>query len=62
MLKFFMRARKNHNGIVTDGGRILSVTALGIDLRDAQQKAYRVVDQISWPCNYRNNIGYRPIT
>ena len=43
---FHAGTRKNHNSIVTDGGRVLSVTASGISLCDAQQKAYHVVDQI----------------
>ena len=55
--------RKNNNVIVTNGGRVLSITALGTNLLDAQRKAYHVVSQISWPdCYYRDDIGYRAIT
>lgn len=52
---------KNHD-IVTNGGRVLSVTALGDDLKDAQALAYKIVSQIHWPnCFFRKDIGYRAI-
>lgn len=62
-VKIFHAGTKNNNDvIVTSGGRVLSVTALGINLHDAQRKAYQVVNQISWPhCHYRDDIGYRAI-
>jgi phosphoribosylamine--glycine ligase len=48
--------------IVTDGGRVLCVTALGDDVEKAQKQAYQTVDQISWPdAYYRTDIGYRAI-
>lgn len=34
--------------VVTSGGRVLSVVALGDDLESARERAYRVVDLISW--------------
>lgn len=56
---FHAGTRKNNNIIVTEGGRVLSITALGNNLRNARKKAYKVVDQISWPnCHYRDDIGY----
>lgn len=55
--------KKNNDAIVTSGGRVLSVTALGTNLHDAQSKAYQIVNQISWPnCHYRDDIGYRAIS
>lgn len=48
--------------IVTNGGRVLTVTALGDDFHSAQQKAYARANLIHWPnCFYRTDIGYRAI-
>ncbi len=44
--------------LVTSGGRVLGVTALGEDMDEAVEKAYRAVDMISWQgCFYRRDIG-----
>ena len=50
----------NHRGVkcVTDGGRVLNVTARGDSLKDAREKAYNVVEKISWQDSfYRSDIG-----
>ncbi len=48
--------------VITSGGRVLCVTALGETIADAQARAYQVVEQIHWPgCFYRRDIGYRAI-
>jgi phosphoribosylamine--glycine ligase len=48
--------------LVTAGGRVLGVTALGEDLASAQARAYQAVDQINWPGAYcRRDIGYRAL-
>jgi phosphoribosylamine--glycine ligase len=45
-------------GNITNGGRVLNVTALGSDVRDARERAYRAVELISWPgMTYRRDIG-----
>lgn len=45
-------------GGVTAGGRVLNVTALGGDLREARERAYEAVGMISWPgMTYRRDIG-----
>jgi phosphoribosylamine--glycine ligase len=45
-------------GTTTNGGRVLNVTALGSDLREARERAYRAVDLISWPgMTCRRDIG-----
>jgi phosphoribosylamine--glycine ligase len=36
-------------GVVTSGGRVLGVTALGATIAEARQRAYRGVSAISWP-------------
>jgi phosphoribosylamine--glycine ligase len=47
---------------VTSGGRVLCVTALGEDIAQAQQRAYRGVDQIHWEgAFHRRDIGWRAI-
>lgn len=48
--------------VVTAGGRVLCVTALGDDIRQAQSTAYAAVGAISWPgMYYRGDIGYRAL-
>ncbi len=52
-------ATKEEQGrIVTNGGRVLGVTALGKDLKEARRKAYEAVDWISFDNKYyRHDIG-----
>ncbi len=48
--------------VVTSGGRVLCVTALGATVGAAQKRAYEVVRQITWTgAQYRTDIGYRAI-
>lgn len=48
----------DHESLVTDGGRILMVTAEGKYLADARENVYRRVDQITIPDSfYRSDIG-----
>ena len=48
--------------VVTAGGRVLCACALGDSVSAAQQRAYHLVEQISWDgVYYRNDIGYRAI-
>jgi phosphoribosylamine---glycine ligase len=48
--------------IVTDGGRVLGVTALGDDLKSAIEQAYRGVAEIHFePVHFRRDIGYRAL-
>ncbi|MDR0737115.1 MAG: phosphoribosylamine--glycine ligase [Zoogloeaceae bacterium] len=48
--------------VVTAGGRVLCVTALGENLRQAQKNAYAAVAKISWKgMQYRKDIGRRGI-
>ena len=47
---------------VTNGGRILGVTALGATVKDAIDRAYAGVDLISWTgVHYRKDIGKKAI-
>jgi phosphoribosylamine--glycine ligase len=48
--------------IVTNGGRVLGVTALGDTLQQAIDRAYVAVDRISWEgCYCRRDIGYKAL-
>ncbi len=48
--------------VITAGGRVLCVTALGDTVRQAQQRAYAVVDQIAFDgMQCRRDIGHRAI-
>jgi len=52
----------NANDVVTAGGRVLCVTALGQDVSEAQKLAYQSVDKISWDNMFhRDDIGYRAV-
>lgn len=48
--------------VVTNGGRVLCVTALGEDVAAAQQRAYQLTKPIAWNGSFcRSDIGYRAI-
>jgi phosphoribosylamine--glycine ligase len=48
--------------VVTAGGRVLCVTALGETISQAQESAYQAVVKINWDgMFYRKDIGYRAI-
>ncbi len=48
--------------IVTTGGRVLGVTALGDNVESAIEHAYAAVDQISWDgMHYRKDIGKKAL-
>ncbi|HEC13940.1 MAG TPA: phosphoribosylamine--glycine ligase [Acidiferrobacteraceae bacterium] len=61
--KLFHAGTQNQgNHIVTSGGRVLCATALGDTVAQAQQRAYALADQISWPgMFFRRDIGYRAV-
>jgi len=48
--------------VVTNGGRVLGVTALGANLAEAQKKAYAALAKIRFEgIYYRRDIGYRAL-
>lgn len=48
--------------VLTAGGRVLCVTALGDSIRGAHKRAYEVADQIAFAGKqYRRDIGYRAL-
>ena len=49
-----------NNNILTNGGRVLCVTALGDSLSESHENAYSAVEQINWGGEYyRKDIGFR---
>jgi phosphoribosylamine--glycine ligase len=53
---------KEDGQVVTAGGRVLGVTAIGANLNEAIARAYEAVALISWnDCYYRNDIGRKAL-
>ncbi len=53
---------QNEAEIVTSGGRVLCVCALGESVAEAQREAYRACGQLVWEGAFtRNDIGFRAI-
>lgn len=51
-------ARRADGALVTSGGRVLNVTAVGRNQAEARQRAYRAVHKIHFPgVTYRSDIG-----
>jgi phosphoribosylamine--glycine ligase len=61
VIVFHAGTKFNEEGaIVTSGGRVLGVTALGNDLQEARQKAYSAVGLINFEgMQYRKDIGLK---
>ena len=52
----------NNNEIVTNGGRVLGVTALGGDIKAAKEKAYEAINKIHFDgMHYRKDIADRAL-
>jgi phosphoribosylamine--glycine ligase len=62
-LKVFHAGTRLENGrVLTNGGRVLCVTALGGSVAAAQARAYQGLAGIHWAdCQYRRDIGYRAV-
>lgn len=63
VMVFHAGTAKNENDkIVTNGGRVLGVTAIGDDIPQAIEKAYHAVSKISWEgAHYRTDIGRKAL-
>ena len=56
------RAGADGKQVVTDGGRVLSVCALGDTIADAQRRAYEAMKHIHFDgMHYRRDIGHRAL-
>jgi phosphoribosylamine--glycine ligase len=59
---FHSGTRQKDKQFLTNGGRVLCVTAIGDTVLKAQLKAYGEVRRIHWPdAFYRTDIGYRAV-
>jgi phosphoribosylamine--glycine ligase len=59
---FHAGTRLNDRGVVTAGGRVLCVCALGNSVTEAQSEAYAACERIDWDGAYRrSDIGYRAV-
>lgn len=48
--------------IVTSGGRVLGIAALGADIKKAVDGAYKIVETIAWDgAYYRHDIGAKAV-
>ena len=56
---FHSGTSKDKNGnLVSNGGRVLSITSIGDNVQDCRQKAYGIVEAINWEQGfYRKDIG-----
>lgn len=55
---FHAGTKKSGDNIVTNGGRVLGITATGKDLKEARKKAYEATEWIDYANKYmRNDIG-----
>jgi len=62
VIVFHGSTREVDGAIFADGGRILTITALGTDVVDARERAYAAIDRIKWPEGFfRRDIGWRAI-
>ena len=59
---FHAGTRRVGDDIITAGGRVLCVCALGQDIQEAQTKAYELAGTIHWDAvYYRSDIGFKAI-
>ncbi|MDU4091910.1 MAG: phosphoribosylamine--glycine ligase [Pantoea sp.] len=59
---FHAGTRLEDDLVMTNGGRVLCVTALGADVAAAQRRAYELATPVSWEGSFcRRDIGYRAI-
>ena len=60
---FHAGTKKTDGKILSNGGRVLGVTALGASLEDAISNVYAAVEKISWPHKYcRQDIGQKGLS
>ena len=61
-VRIFQAGTKRQDGkIVTSGGRVLAITALGESVTEARERAYDAIRQIHFEgCHFRRDIALRP--
>ncbi len=59
---FHAGTKRESGRFLAAGGRVLNVTARGASLKEAQDRAYAMVDGIDWPEGFcRRDIGWRGV-
>jgi phosphoribosylamine--glycine ligase len=59
---FHAGTRRDGDKILSNGGRVLNVTAIGKTVTEARERAYQAIALIDWPQGfYRSDIGWRAI-
>ncbi len=55
---FHAGTKPENEKVVTDGGRVLAITGIGVNLKDARDRAYKGIEQVSWKDQFsRKDIG-----
>jgi phosphoribosylamine--glycine ligase len=62
-VKVFHAGTHDRDGqVLTNGGRVLCVTALGSDIESARESVYSAIKTIHWPGSFwRDDIGHRAL-
>ena len=59
-LVFHAGTKRDQGRLITSGGRVLGVTANGVNLESARARAYASIGRITWPgMHFRKDIGMR---
>lgn len=59
VIPFHAGTKMNGNNVVTNGGRVIAMTALGNDLQDALAKSKAAANKVTWDKRYyRTDIGF----
>jgi phosphoribosylamine--glycine ligase len=57
---FHAGTKTGATGLEANGGRVLNVSATGVDIGQARDAAYKAIDLIDWPGGfYRSDIAWR---
>ena len=56
---FHAGAQHSNDEVVTSGGRVMAITALGLDHKEALNKAYNEISKIKFEgMNFRKDLGF----
>ncbi|HEX8165708.1 MAG TPA: phosphoribosylamine--glycine ligase [Beijerinckiaceae bacterium] len=62
VLVFHAGTKRDGSRLLSDGGRVLNVTATGRTIAEAQKRAYAAAERIDWPEGFcRRDIGRRAV-
>jgi phosphoribosylamine--glycine ligase len=61
-LLFHAGTRREGNRLITNGGRVMNATGLGVDVQQALERAYRLAQRVEFAGkHYRSDIGARAL-